>query len=114
MSECEQISKRATWVRGGRDSQDTVEQKQTKDAPSIKSPLRIPVRVEDFLVGCIFGQVVPATAAGRVSPGDSAGRGRATKGDVLPLLQLFKKKLPSYDKHRRRKGKEKKKKESGE
>ena len=32
----------------------------------------------------------------------------------MPLLQLFKKKLPSYDKHRRRKGKEKKKKESGE
>ena len=64
MSECEQISKRATWVRGGRDSQDTVEQKQTKDAPSIKSPLRIPVRVEDFLVGCIFGQVVPAAAVG--------------------------------------------------
>ena len=64
MSECEQISKRATWVRGGRDSQDTVEQKQTKDAPSIESPLRIPVRVEDFLVGCIFGQVVPAAAAG--------------------------------------------------
>ena len=33
----------------------------------------------------------------------------------MPLLQLFKKKLPSYDKHRRRKAKEKeKKKESGE
>ena len=63
MSECEQISKRAPWVRGGRDSHDTVEKKQTCNARSIRSPVRIPVRVEDFLVGCIFGQVVPAAAA---------------------------------------------------